>query len=156
MEALTALGLAANIAQFIAIAGKAVEKTNELASSHKDLLEENAELQLIASNFQGLLPKLREDCGIKEGDNGEDEVKELVKGVIGTRLKELVEAANDICVEIIQKLENIKRRRAKEEPLKSLYATWKEMRMKENFESLSVRLTNLRNQICLHINILLM
>ncbi|KAF3019795.1 hypothetical protein E8E14_012203 [Neopestalotiopsis sp. 37M] len=115
----------------------------------------NAPEELIASNFQGLLPKLREDCGIKEGDNGKDEVKELVKGVIGTRLKELVEAANDICVEIIQKLENIKRRRAKEEPLKSLYATWKEMRMKENFESLSVRLTNLRNQICLHINILL-
>ncbi|KAK6222659.1 hypothetical protein LQW54_000840 [Pestalotiopsis sp. IQ-011] len=144
MEALAALGLAASIAQFIGMAGKAVAKTRELALSKKNLVEENEELQSIVSDFKAALPMLRAEGGVHD--------------VANAQLKELAAAAETICAEIETKLDSIKARRATKSdknPLNSLYATWKEMNLKEVFQNLSERLSDLRNQITFHINILL-
>lgn len=141
MEALAALGLAANIAQFIGMAGKAVAMTSELALSQKTLMEENEELQSIVSDFKATLPMLRVESGVHD--------------VANAQLKELAAAAKTICAEIETKLDGIKARRAKKKRLDSLYATWSEMNLKEVFQNLSERLSELRNQITFHINILL-
>lgn len=141
MEALAALGLAANIAQFIGMAGKAVAKTRELALREKTLMNENEELQSIVSDFKTALSMMR----VEGGDHD----------VANAQLTELAVAAKTICAEIETKLDGIKARRAKKKRLDSLYATWQEMNLKEVFHSLSERLSDLRNQITFHINIIL-
>lgn len=161
MEALAALGLAANIAQFVGMAGKAVAKTSELASSRETLLQENKELGLITSDFKDLLRRLPEECGLdsSEEDSADDEghVKKASHDATHDRLTELAAATNEICNEIKFRLDTIESmRKEKNKPLKSFHATWKEMRLKEVFESLNARLASLRNQISLHINVLLM
>lgn len=154
MEALAALGLAANIAQFIGMAGKAVAKTSELASSRETLLQENKELELISSDFKNLLPLLREECGLRKDSKWH--VKKASGDATRERLKEMAMATDKICIEIKSRLDAIESLREKNKPLKSFHATWKEMRLKEVFEILNARLANLRNQISLHINVLLM
>ncbi|KAI0173723.1 hypothetical protein BJ166DRAFT_586578 [Pestalotiopsis sp. NC0098] len=153
MEALAALGLAANIAQFIGMAGKAVAKTSELASSRETLLQENKELELISSDFKNLLPLLREECGLRKDSKWH--VKKASGDATRERLKEMAMATDKICIEIKSRLDAIESLREKNKPLKSFHATWKEMRLKEVFEILNARLANLRNQISLHINVLL-
>ncbi|ETS74191.1 hypothetical protein PFICI_14057 [Pestalotiopsis fici W106-1] len=141
MEALDALGLAANIAQFVGMAGKAVQKTMELALDEKELMQENEELQLIVSDFQKNLPMLQDENGVHD--------------VASAELKHLAEAASRICSEIDTKFESIKAKRAKKKRLQSFYATWTEMKLREVFQNLNARLAELRNQISLHINIIL-
>lgn len=77
MEALVALGLAANIAQFISLAGKAVTKTYELAISEKSLQQENEELDIIAHDFSLALPAIRTAASSATHGQNDESLKPL-------------------------------------------------------------------------------
>ncbi|KAI3316601.1 hypothetical protein HD806DRAFT_527777 [Xylariaceae sp. AK1471] len=58
-SSLAAFGLAASIAQFVAIAGKVVKTTRDLAKTNKSLQEANEELDVIAHDLRLALPAIR-------------------------------------------------------------------------------------------------
>ncbi|KAI0387132.1 hypothetical protein F5Y04DRAFT_77451 [Hypomontagnella monticulosa] len=142
MEALVAFGLAANIAQFIAIAGKTVEKTVELSTSRKTLLDENADLEKIVTDFLNVVPSIK---SVKSESLEKDE-----------KLQALAEEAKRIADNIQAKFDAIKARRAKRRRSEKLFATLKELRMKDDLNSLKHRLSDFRSEIVLHINLRLM
>lgn len=143
METLAALGLAANIAQLLGVAGKAVEKTRELALSKKTLLEQNEELDSIVSDFKTVVPMLR--------DNGDG-----MHDAANAELKKVAEDTKTLCTDIKARLDGIQERRAKKRHREKLYVTWNVLGLKDVFRVLTGRLSELRNQISWHINIVLL
>ncbi|KAI2618188.1 hypothetical protein GGR54DRAFT_648698 [Hypoxylon sp. NC1633] len=141
MEALAAFGLAANIAQFVAIAGKTVQKTLELSRSTKNtLLKENDDLERIVEDFLGAVPS----------------VESINTANLGSDLKRLAEGAKLVALEIQTKFNDIKARRASRRRHEQLYATLKELRMKDEFDALNDRLGAFRSEITMHINLILL
>ncbi|KAI1808917.1 hypothetical protein F4811DRAFT_499441 [Daldinia bambusicola] len=142
MEALAAFGLAANIAQFIGIAGKTIEKTIYLSRRNQSLLAENADLETIVQDFIAAVPTIqRLDEDVLRNDG---------------RLKSFAENGKRIADEIQEKFDRIKARRAKRRRAESLFATLKELRMAGELDSLSARLAAFRSEITLHINLKLL
>ncbi|KAI0015783.1 hypothetical protein F4780DRAFT_46167 [Xylariomycetidae sp. FL0641] len=143
MEALVALGLAANVAQFVAIAGKVVERTIELSMTKRSLLEENEELESIAKDFRDAVPEIeRTDASSWGSDN--------------SSLKQLTENAKSIAMDIEARLGVIRARRAKRKRHEKLFVTLKELQMRDDFDLLSERLSSLRDQISFRINLILL
>ncbi|KAI0099416.1 hypothetical protein F4814DRAFT_113707 [Daldinia grandis] len=142
MEALAAFGLAANIAQFVGIAGQTIEKTIYLSTKKQSLLAENADLERIVQDFVGAVPT----------------IQRLDPNIVGNdmKLKVLAEDGKRIADEIQQKFDSIKARRAKRRHAERLFATLKELRMKDELDSLSSRLAAFRSEITLHINLKLL
>lgn len=139
MEAIVAFSLAANIAQFVAIAGKTVEKTLELSVSRKTLLDENADLERIVTDFVDIVPLIKD---VGPDSSGNDH-----------KLRALAEDAKRIADDIQDKLNAIRARRAKRRHTEILYTTLKELRMKDDLDSLKSRLSDFRSEITLHINL---
>ncbi|KAI1643517.1 uncharacterized protein F4817DRAFT_349558 [Daldinia loculata] len=139
MEALAAFGLAANIAQFVVIAGQTIEKTVYLSTKQQSLLAENADLEKIVQEFVGAVPM----------------IQRLDSNIVGSnpKLKILAEDGKRIADEIQQKFDSIKARRAKRRRTERLFATLKELRMKDELDSLSSRLAAFRSEITLHISL---
>ncbi|KAI1460748.1 hypothetical protein F4805DRAFT_374882 [Annulohypoxylon moriforme] len=140
MEALAAFGLAANVAQFICIAGKTVEMTLELARSKRNLLEENADLEKIVQSFKNAVPQIKNADSVAIGNDYE--------------LKSLVQDANRLAGEIQTRLDGIKTRRAKSRHrAERLITTLKELEMKEKLRYLGNQLASFRSEITLHIKL---
>ncbi|KAI1116096.1 hypothetical protein F5Y14DRAFT_449275 [Nemania sp. NC0429] len=131
MEALVALGLAANIAQFIFLAGKAVIKTYELAISEKRLLHENEELDIIAHDFSLALPAIR-TAATKATHGQNDESLELL-------------AVNALAIseDIERLLGAVKAQRSKRKRSANLFATLRELGLLDELKSLNGRLSGL-------------
>ncbi|KAI1418454.1 hypothetical protein F5Y13DRAFT_196264 [Hypoxylon sp. FL1857] len=142
MEALAAFSVAANVAQFIAIAGKAVEKTLELSRNRQTLLDENADLERIVKSFTSAVPVIRRADSAKLEDD--------------RKLKFLADDALLIAAEIQAKFDKIKARRSSRKRSERLMVTLKELRMKGELESLNSRLSTFRSEITLHINLKLL
>ncbi|KAI1466139.1 uncharacterized protein F4812DRAFT_452049 [Daldinia caldariorum] len=142
MEALAAFGLAANIAQFVVMAGKTIEKTIHLSRRNQSLLAENADLEIIVQDFIGAVPIIRRlDEDVLRNDG---------------KLKSFAESGKRIADEIQEKFDRIKARRAKRRRIESLFATLKELKMAGELDSLSARLAAFRSEITLHINLKLL
>ncbi|KAI0183619.1 hypothetical protein EV127DRAFT_446473 [Xylaria flabelliformis] len=144
MEALAALGLAANIAQFIATAGTVVKKTHELALSKKSLQKENEELDIIAHDFSLALPAIRTAASSAIQTSDEASLALLEQG------------AREISQEIEQLLNTVKKQRAKRSRSAKLLATLKELKLYDALKDLNERLSSFRDQIGLRINQLLL
>ncbi|KAI0405266.1 hypothetical protein F4802DRAFT_190772 [Xylaria palmicola] len=144
MEALAALGLAANIAQFAVTAGTVVMRTYELALSKKNLQQENEELEAIARDFRLALPAITTITGSATGGKSDD------------TFKSLGEYAQAISQEIEGLLGTIKAQRAKRRRAAKLFATFKELELFGTLRSLNNRLSNFRDQIGIHINLILL
>ncbi|KAK6950716.1 hypothetical protein Daesc_007241 [Daldinia eschscholtzii] len=142
MEALAAFGLAANIAQFVVMAGKTIEKTICLSTKKQSLLAENADLEIIIQDFIEAVPAIRRlDEDVLKNDG---------------KLKLFAENGKRIADEIQEKFDRIKARRAKRKRVQSLFATLKELKMADELDSLSARLAAFRSEITLHINLKLL
>lgn len=144
MEALAALGLAANIAQFIATAGFVVKKTYELALTKKSLQEENEELDIIAHDFSLALPVIRAVAG-SAAQSPDD-----------ASLAALQERAQAISREIERLLDTVKAQRSRRSRSAKLLATLKELKLLDPLKSLNDRLSAFRDQIGLRINLMLL
>ncbi|KAI1751565.1 hypothetical protein F4782DRAFT_547571 [Xylaria castorea] len=144
MEALAALGLAANIAQFVAIAGTVVKKTQELALTKKSLQEENEELDIIARDFSLALPAIRTAAG--SATQGPDDASLALLG----------QRAREISHEIERLLDAIKTQRSRRSRSAKLLATLKELKLLDPLKQLNERLSSFRDQIGLRINLILL
>ncbi|KAI0896585.1 hypothetical protein F4806DRAFT_465045 [Annulohypoxylon nitens] len=143
MEALAAFGLAANVAQFISIAGKTIEKTIELSTSGKRLLNENTVLEEIVEDFQKAVPQLEKVDPVIIGDDN--------------TLRSLAQGAKLIADEIQSKLDMIKvRRSTARHCTEKFIVTLRELHMKDDLQDLNQRLASFRSEITLHINLKLM
>ncbi|KAI1087487.1 hypothetical protein F5B19DRAFT_64893 [Rostrohypoxylon terebratum] len=138
MEALAAFGLAANVAQFISIAGKTIEKTIELSTSRKSLLEENVDLERIVQGFQSAIPQIEQIDPVAIG--GDDKLRSLAQG------------AKRIADEIQTKLDKIKTRRSTRRHAERFFVTLRELHMKDELQDLSQQLASFRSEITMHIN----
>ncbi|KAI0445096.1 hypothetical protein F4803DRAFT_509394 [Xylaria telfairii] len=146
MEALAALGLAANIAQFVATAGSVVTKTYELALTKKSLQEENEELKIIARDFSLALPVISTVASTTSAVQGPDHAS----------LTALGERARDISREIERLLDTAKAQRSRRSRSAKLLATLKELKLLDPLKSLNDRLSAFRDQIGLRINLMLL
>ncbi|KAI0465958.1 hypothetical protein F4859DRAFT_499309 [Xylaria cf. heliscus] len=150
MEALVALGLAANIAQFVATAGTVVKKTYELALTKKSLLEENEELEIIARDFSLALPAIKTAAkpaagSATHGASADDAALALLE-----------EKAREIAQEIERLLNAVKAQRSRRSRSARLLATLKELKLFDTLKSLNDRLSMFRDQIGLRINMMLL
>ncbi|KAI0546707.1 hypothetical protein F4679DRAFT_556750 [Xylaria curta] len=144
MEAIAALGLAANIAQFVATAGTVVTKTRELAATKKNLQQANEELEIIARDFRLALPAIR--AAASSTNQGPNDAS----------LSLLVQKAQGIAEEIEQLLNAIKKRRSRRGRSAKLLATLEELKLLDPLKDLNERLSSFRDQIGLRINLILL
>ncbi|KAI3318248.1 hypothetical protein HD806DRAFT_512321 [Xylariaceae sp. AK1471] len=170
MESLVALDLAANVAQFTCMAGKAIKMTIELSKSKKSLTRSNEELDIIISDFKNIASDLGKACkGAKEDMTTQEHAK-----TVEVLLEEQTNASNPsirradpvtgildqamrISNEIETKLRKIKESRtsANRVTADKLHASFKELKYKPDLEELVSRLSKLRDQIALHISLIL-
>jgi hypothetical protein len=142
MKSLAAFGLTANIAQFVAIAGKVVKTTRDLAKTNKSLQEANKELDIVAHDLRLALPAIRVPESTVLDDNGES-------------LKLLVEKAEEVSKKVEEILGAIKAKRSKLWR-SQISATIKELKLSGDLKSLTARISSLRDQIGLRINLMLL
>ncbi|KAI8958510.1 hypothetical protein F5Y11DRAFT_351455 [Daldinia sp. FL1419] len=142
MEDLAAFSLAANIAQFIVIAGQIVEKLVNLSTKNQSLSKENEDLEAIIQEFVKEVPALQQlNSDVLENDR---------------KLKSLSEKGKCVADEIQQKFDKIKARREKRRRPERLFATLKELKIADELDSLSRRVAVFRSEITLNINIILL
>jgi hypothetical protein len=101
MEALTAVGLASNIVQFISFAGDLVSTSKQISRSANGTLVENLEIEAIAQNLQNLseslrVPPIRRKDEFVENPKYSKEVKKPCEGCHQVKkLKPICEECRD-------------------------------------------------------------
>jgi hypothetical protein len=140
-DPLTALGLAANIIQFITFASSLVSKTSEISNSAHGSTLENTELKAIATNLTDLNKQLEPP---KAPGGNDKQSRKAAKS--GERLRELCtecEKAAWELLSVIQRLEHGKGRSKWKSFRQALLSVWKE----SEIAALSRRLERYRSQI---------
>ncbi|KAL8340959.1 hypothetical protein RB601_006862 [Gaeumannomyces tritici] len=91
MDALTALGLAANILQFVEVTGRLISSAREL--SQQGAKSEYVELEAIAQQLRGLAEGIRPP---QDGDDDEDPAHTHTDGGVGKLATSSIEIANEL------------------------------------------------------------
>jgi hypothetical protein len=133
-----------NLYNIVAIARKVVQTTYALAKTNKSLQEANEELDIIAYDLRLALPAIRVTnlAAVQVDENGES-------------FNILVEKAEDVSKKIEGILGAIKAKRSKGWR-GSISATIKALRLDDDLKSLNERISGLRDQIGIRINMTLL
>ena len=138
MEPLTAVGLAANIVQFVTFGINIVSKGNQIYRSQDGDLPKNREIENVTKDLQQLQGKLRSSIGPHDLSNTMTEDDQALKALLDT--------SNDIATQLLQQLNRVKAK-GRPQRWKSLRQALKSVCSKGDIESLAQRLSALREGI---------
>lgn len=143
MEALAAVGLASNVAQFLEYGITGVRIFSEIVSNADGTSKQNIELEQVTSLIKGTM------MDIKNG-NPESASKDAT-------LVTLVDRSLEISEEIVKILESIKMsyEKGKLRVIEGVYKTGKALWKRDELEQLSGRLFNLRAAVSSHLIVLI-
>ncbi len=136
MESLAAVGLAANIIQFVDFSGKLILKTAEIYKSGSGALVENVDIETATKDLTGLSAKLHDSIN-PAGD---------------TVLRELCQSCDTVAKELLSALDRVKLH-GKQQKWKSFRKALRSVWSKEDIMSLEQRLARFRDELNLHVTV---
>jgi NACHT NTPase-like protein len=141
MDALTAVGFAANLIAFVDFAWDLVSGAAELYKSPTGRTIKNAHVENVISDLQDVTDDL--DTG-SLGDSKE-----------AKRLRRLASSCNELAEELLALLKRLRLDGNKNRPWASLIVKWRNMRKANEVASMEERLREYRSEILLQLNIML-
>lgn len=142
MEALVAIGLAGSIVQFVDCGIRWVSNARQLYNNISGLSDENAELELVITDIEKLIPQLRNRApGI--GTDPEPELMELLVGSF------------KLAGELKHILQDLRVDPQKNHRAESITRSFKSLRKKSQIKDIERRLYRMRDQVCAHAVLLL-
>jgi hypothetical protein len=135
MEALAAIGLVANIAQFVDCGCKVLSNAWELHDSTSGFLAEHDELSLITTDLRELFETIRQERGGGDGS-----------------LKDMLIMALALSKQLSSLLTQLQQSHSRFGVLGSMKKSLAAMRKRDEIERLEQRLFRLRDEVCLHLN----
>ncbi|KAI9785399.1 MAG: hypothetical protein M1816_000414, partial [Peltula sp. TS41687] len=136
MEVLTAIGLTANIIQFVDFGGKLISKTAEIYESSSGVLVENVDIETATNDLARLSAKLHDS----------------VKPASDMGLRELCQSCDAIAKELLSALDRVKVH-GKQQKWKSFRKALRSIWSKEDIVSLEQRLARFRDELNLHVTV---
>jgi len=138
MEALAAVGLIANVMQFVEFGAKLLSKAHKLHQNGKDIVVEEAELHKVTEDLQNVLLKLKDE-----------------KMARNRFLLDMVDDSLKLSHELSALLSSLQYHPENNTIFQSMKHSAKYMRKRGEVHDLESRLGRIRNQICFHLNFLL-
>lgn len=140
MEALAAIGLASGIVQFADSGIQWASGTKELYKSGNGALQENSELEVVVDSLRALVVKLKTDGHLQDD----------------FKLEALVAACMPIADGLVEILGKLKVEGDKAKRLESTRKALKSLVSRGKIQDLEKRLSRIRDQICAHVNYILL
>lgn len=131
-EALAALGLAANVLQFVECGFRIIKTANDLKSSVDGATKSNREVELLARNLNETMKAVK--------------ARNLVPA--SSEMSQAVSACNDLSDELVQMLESLKIDPEKDSSWTRMKASVRNLRKADEIKALDERLNRFRTQIC--------
>lgn len=144
MEALAAVGLASNVAQFLEHGINAVRLASQIMKSATGTSEQAARLNEVASDITGILTAIKTDRW-KASDHAKDEV-----------LDRLVEKCLELSREVIDMTDGLKMQtNGRPRIIEGAYRVGLTMYKRKDLEQLSGQLLSMRTQVTSHLIVLI-
>ncbi|KAF2121231.1 hypothetical protein BDV96DRAFT_537854 [Lophiotrema nucula] len=141
MECLTALGLAANIIQFVEFGTRLLSEANEVYYSATGMTKENVETQEVADDLR----KLADCLVIVQSDPSQGHAL-----VASSEINRIAMLAKEVAAELIQLLDKVAIQEGSNKRWRSFRQALLNLRFKDKIDVLQKRLNTLRDQLSAH------